>query len=360
MLVVSNLFTYIFIILLTGILLISLKPDRDKDIRGKRFLKWGSIVGLILTTGVSVYQLCHMLYTQFSLPLSEAIFQVLTKFQAGHAWLAIVFCLFVMMIIEGTSQKRSHRFTEYSQLFLLIGIMFFISLTSHSGASEGLLGSLVHLLHMLAFSFWLGPLFVMAWLTKPKESIHDFHRWFSPLAMFTFSMLVISGILLMNFLIPNYMNSWAIDYGQAMLWKHLLFIPVIVFGFRHLYLLKKYPQWLSKIEYQRSFRVESLYAFLVLAISSWMTEREPPLEISMSEGYNSLFLLFHNQAVDGVLQSSWTFTSVTFIIGSLVIFLSTGYYLLKRKLLSIAVIMLLLAHICLYIGLMLIRIIILG
>ncbi|WP_413378821.1 copper resistance D family protein [Alkalihalobacillus sp. 1P02AB] len=354
MIELSNFFTYLVIALAVGILITTLNQKRLPSIRFTRAIMYISIISIVLLTFVPIVQLAQMLHSQFSVPIKEALVNVITTFQVGHTWITIVVISSILLIIQFVREKIPNKLAVWGQLTLWLCIVYFISLSSHSSASDGLIGILSHLIHIIAFAIWIGPLLIVSWLTKPLNDLKAFHRWFSPLAFIAVSLIILSGLILMNTLVPNYIESWSVSYGQYLLIKHLMFIPILLFGIRHVFLLKWNPLHLNEKQMQLSFRWESLFAVIIFAISAWMTEQPPPHEVDVGTERSPLFLLFHSfTGSENNVVINWSLTgSPLLAIGSLFI-IWIGYQLIQKKKVMIPIILMLIILIVIYTGLML-------
>ncbi|KGA96574.1 hypothetical protein AJ85_05460 [Alkalihalobacillus alcalophilus ATCC 27647 = CGMCC 1.3604] len=354
MIELSNFFTYLIIALAVGVLITTLNQKRLPNIPFTRTIMYINIISIVLLTFVPIVQLAQMLHSQFSVPIKDAFINVITTFQVGHAWMIIVVISSLLFIIQCVREKLPNKLAVWGQLTLWLCIAYFISLSSHSSAADGLLGILSHFIHIVAFAIWIGPLLIVSWLTKPLNDIRAFHRWFSPLALIAVSLIVLSGLILMNTLVPNYIESWSVSYGQYLLIKHLMFIPILMFGIRHIFLLKWNPLHLNEKQMQLSFKLESLFAIVIFAISAWMTEQTPPHEVDVNTVHSPLFLLFQSTTgSENNVVFNWSLTgSLLLAIGSLFL-IWIGYQLIRKKKVMIPIILMLITLIVIYTGLML-------
>jgi putative copper export protein/methionine-rich copper-binding protein CopC len=119
------------------------------------------------------------------------------------------------------------------------------ALSSHEAAARGLgglpLGMLGDLLHLLATAAWVGGLIAFAGVLLPVLRRHDpaatapllgrLIPRFSRLAIISVGVLVVTGIanLAVHTLDPGAVV--ASDYGKVLIFKHLLFLPLLAIGF---------------------------------------------------------------------------------------------------------------------------------
>ncbi|GAF64843.1 putative copper export protein [Bacillus sp. TS-2] len=353
MVIASNLFLYLGYSIAMGLAVVQLQTLTNLKVQFKKTLYYGSMSIIPLASFLPILDLSKSMSATFGLSFLEAIRMVLTTFQVGHAWIFIS-VLSVISISVSFFPKMKGRATIILQIILLVLIAFFISWSSHSGSSQGLSGILTHMLHFVGFAIWIGPLFVLAWLTQPIHTLEKFHKWFSPLAFSGFMLIIISGLLLMNQLVPSYVNSWTVSYGQSLLIKHLFFIPLVLFGIRHAFLLSWNLSKLSNQQYLTSFKIESVIALAIFAISAYMTEQVPPAEGDLSAELSPLYRFF--QQGDILFANSITIhfsiTSLIMLLLSLGLIFSLGWLLIKRNHLVLALIGSLTVIILIYIAFM--------
>lgn len=60
-----------------------------------------------------------------------------------------------------------------------------------------------------------------------KSMQREFLVWFTPVSLIAVAVIIVSGLVSMKMIVPEYVNSWMLSYGQALLIKHLLLVPVI-------------------------------------------------------------------------------------------------------------------------------------
>jgi putative copper resistance protein D len=137
----------------------------------------------------------------------------------------------------------------------------------------------------------------------------------------------------------DYVSSWMLPYGQALLIKHLLIIPLLILALINGVLMKKEsinpsPSIIKWI------RAESFFVTLIFVLTGTLGIQSPPHDIKtmvITEGYSSLYKWFHPYITNGLLQlnvdSSLIFGIV--LAGILLILMVVSFVLKKSALASI-------------------------
>ncbi len=228
---------------------------------------------------VRIISLTSTLHRQFSLSWLEAFTTVVTTYTVGQAFLFSLFLSVILLISHRLRIEGAQRQLKWLRFALVIALLGAASWASHSAAIDGLRGFFANMLHLAAVSVWIGVLFVVSWFSTESKHQAAFQRWFSPLAGLSVAAIIVSGFMLMGQIVPEYVNAWLLTYGQLLLLKHLLFLPLLLFGFRHLFLLRKQASLLTGRRLLRSFKIESVLAIAILLVSAIMTEQTPPHEV---------------------------------------------------------------------------------
>jgi putative copper resistance protein D len=130
--------------------------------------------------------------------------------------------------------------------------------------------------HFLAVSVWIGILFVVSWFSSDEANWKPFLRWFSPVAIIAVLAAIAAGIILMTFTTPEYVNAWMLPYGQLLLIKHLLIVPLLLFAYSNGFLYKQKITRSEGFSPKRWLRAESVIALLVLAVTGMLGQQTPP------------------------------------------------------------------------------------
>ena len=97
-----------------------------------------------------------------------------------------------------------------------------------------------------------------------------------------------------------YPDTWMVSYGQSLLIKHLFIIPLIAYAFINGILMKKRLLKKETFDPRPWARIEFFILLLIFAATGAMSQQSPPhnmFETLSSEGFSSLFILFHDEVV---------------------------------------------------------------
>ncbi|WP_223587755.1 copper resistance D family protein [Neobacillus bataviensis] len=230
-------------------------------------------LGIIVCTFAPILQ--AVLYYKNSFGLLSATVSVITGFQIGRAW--IFLCLFSLFLWV-TIYVNGSKFFRAQWLLLMI---FAIGNAGHAASLAFWPGILAHTIHFLAMTIWVGLLLNVGWFSRDRDKWPNFLRWFTPLAMGCFIIIVISGFFLMFFVMKSgqYLNSWQVPYGRMLLLKHISIIPVLAFAFINGFLSKKSTK-LSNFNPRTWLRAESIILMIVFFCTGVLGTLSPPYEVS--------------------------------------------------------------------------------
>lgn len=203
----------------------------------------------------------------------EIIPDVLRDLAFGQAWFKLLVLSCIMLFLMSFRNPQQHRWVNTAVAVLLFLIVYYHGWASHPAGQSETWGFYSQVLHVLTVSIWTGVLLICGWFVGKYDNWPAFLKWFTPLSVACVVLLTIAGIVIMAYIVTDLTDSWGINYGQALLIKHLLFIPILVFGFGNGFMLKKTSSdQLRKIW----LRVESGFIMLVFAITGFMNFQPPP------------------------------------------------------------------------------------
>ncbi|MGG1677092.1 copper resistance D family protein [Neobacillus sp. NRS-1170] len=231
------------------------------------------VLGIIVLTFAPILQ--AILYYKNSFGLLSAIISVVTGFQIGRAWIFLCLfslCLWVTIYVNGS------KFFRAQWLLLMI---FAIGNAGHAASLTYWPGIVAHTIHFLMMTTWVGVLLNVGWFSRDRDNWPHFLSWFTPLAMVSFIIIVISGFFLMFFVMKSgqYLNSWQVPYGRMLLLKHISIIPVLVFAFINSFLSKQSMK-LSNFNPRPWLRAESIILLIVFFSTGVLGTLSPPHEVS--------------------------------------------------------------------------------
>nr|WP_198044779.1 CopD family protein [Lysinibacillus timonensis] len=248
------------------------------------------ISGIIIFSFLPVLQIIQVLSPRMG--LIQSFQAVLLTYELGKSWMVTVFAstiLLIFVILYDIGEKKRY---GYAGAFIMFLVILSLGWSSHAGSIDRLWGFLNDTMHLLAVSVWVGTLYVVSWFSKDSAKWLAFLKWFSPLAICCFFITMLTGFVLMSFMVEfrDYPNSWMIPYGQFLLLKHIFIIPLIIYAFINSIFVRK------KLKNEVSFdpkpwaKVESIIILLIFAITASIGQQSPPRETEISsESVSSLF-----------------------------------------------------------------------
>jgi putative copper resistance protein D len=155
-----------------------------------------------------------------------------------------------------------------------------IGYSSHA-ASLKPLGLLPHTLHFLAVTIWSGILLIVGFFSNEKKSLLPFYRWFTPLAFACLLTVIGAGLWLMNYIVPEYVNSYMLNYGQALLVKHILLFVIVCYSvINGVWIKRKLQAGSGPIEVLKWIKIEAVFLFLVFVATAVMSQQTPPHDVA--------------------------------------------------------------------------------
>ena len=305
--IISQALLYFCFSTLLGSFIVQAIPDSYKPtVHIKR--KWlvVSTMAIPLLTFLPILQVVLILQPQFGFFTSVA--NVLISYKIGFAWdmtllLAIVLLIYLKIF-------NNHRSVWVSVFGVVQAVLLIASVAwaSHASSLEPLLGFIFDFTHLLSVSVWVGSVFVISWFSSDTKNWTQFLQWFSPTAMTAFGATALSGLFLTDLIVPDYTTGWSTDYGQALLIKHLLIIPLVFYVLVNGLLVKLK---LSKPGFNpiRWARIESIALLTIFCMTAVFSQQQPPIEFLTEETISSLFQFFYPNALElgmtGHLQMNW-------------------------------------------------------
>ncbi|ACS99809.1 copper resistance D family protein [Paenibacillus sp. JDR-2] len=253
---------------------------------------------------------------------AEVLLIVLNDYSFGRAWImSFILGSALFMVISFNGLK--HKSSKWVAAGIWICMVLVHGYASHPAALSKTWGLLAQTIHVGAVSVWLGILILVAWFRKGSWNWRAFTRWYTPLSIACMTLIVIAGFVMMSIIIEvGYINSWGINYGEALLLKHLLFIPLILLAFMNGFLTKIYANGQNERSLQSWLKAEGLVALFILITTAFMGIQEPPHETESEEPVPSpLFKLLHNERTDLSLQWHWNMVGALCVAMGLISFL---------------------------------------
>jgi putative copper export protein len=210
---------------------------------------------------------------------------VMTTFEEGKAY---------VLLILINNDIRTHVHLAVASLFIVLGMIVALGFSSHVySLAAGVGGGLVHSVHFLAVSVWTGLLFMGGWYAKDHTRWLSFLKWFTPLSIACMAAIGWSGLVIMQYAVPQYINSWILTYGQALLLKHILIIPLVTFAFINGFVVRRRINQSPGYNGAAWIQAESAIVFCIFVVTGFMGQQSPPHDVSLTLLENKPSILFN-------------------------------------------------------------------
>ena len=307
LIIISQALLYICFALLMGYFVMYVIPERFRPMIYVPD-KW-VICSLI---AVPVLSFSPVLYVVILLSERFGFFSslstVLTSYKIGFSW-DLVFLISVELLIFFLIMRKRPTKVLYAigavQVILLIAA---VAWASHAVTMEPELGFVSDFLHVVAVSIWVGLVLIVGWFSKDFANWEAFLKWFSPVAISAFAVTAISGLLLTHTLVPHYMTGVSTNYGQGLLIKHLLLIPLVFYILVNGVFIKikmKKPTF----DPRPWTKLESVLLLAIFVMTAIFSQFQPPTLFLTEETVSQLFLLVYNGTVESgmfaFMQMTW-------------------------------------------------------
>ncbi|WOV86513.1 CopD family protein [Sporosarcina oncorhynchi] len=333
---ISESLLYLCFSLLMGTFIIQFIPERLKPtIHIPKRLVQLSVVGVVLFSVVPVIRVVLFLYEDIG--LFSTMESVLSGFEVGRAWnLTVILAIFFYLFVSLFPVLKSKVLSGIALAFTLI-LLFALGWASHAASLTEWSGFVVHSLHFLAVTVWIGILLIVGWCSKDQKNWISYLKWFTPLAIVCFLTIAGTGLFLMTLVIEvnDYADAWTVPYGQALLMKHLTIIPVLFFAFMNGFWIRRRLSRQEPINPVAWLKFESILLFFTFVATGVLGQQEPPhsIEIMLAgSGPSALFDYFYLGVIDPAmsLHFSWNTLNVLFFIVA-IIFMWLIIYSFKKK-----------------------------
>ncbi|MET1032491.1 copper resistance D family protein [Domibacillus tundrae] len=303
-------------------------PDNKKpaiDIH-KRWLQL-CILGIVFFSLGPVAYLIHMI--QEDIGWAVTIQNVFSTFEVGQAWtLTLIISLFFYVFVSVFPVLEKKRYAAVSIVFFVLLILT-MGWAGHPASLEKIPGFIYHSMHFLAVSVWVGILLMVSWFSTNKENWLDFLKWFTPVAIISFIVTAVSGFMMMTIIIDiaDYADMWMLNYGQALLLKHIIVIPILLFAFINGFLVKKQLQKDLSFNPKPWVKAESVVLIIIFSVTAFLGQQPPPHEIETmlkSNGAAPLFEYIYGSVVEPSMNVQFEVT----VMSGLLAVLSIWFFVL--------------------------------
>ncbi|MCM3670277.1 CopD family protein [Mesobacillus maritimus] len=290
---ISQALLYFFFATLIGSFILSVVPNTHRPgISEPKSALMIACGGIAIFSFFPVWQL--VLYLAPDIGLAQTMQSVLFTFEVGKAWIFTYFLANVLFIYVIWFDYRNKPLYAYVGLALTFIMILAIGWSSHASSYDRVWGFFSHTMHFTAVSVWVGILFVVSWFSKDHINWSNFLKWFTPVAIICLVMTIISGFILMTWVVEfkEYTNSWMLPYGQILLIKHLLIIPLLVYAMINGLFIKKKLKKDAQFNPRPWAKVESSIILLIFSATAAMGQQSPPHETNVSYGEVSKLFTF--------------------------------------------------------------------
>ncbi|UOQ93976.1 hypothetical protein MUO14_03125 [Halobacillus shinanisalinarum] len=242
---------------------------------------------------------------------------VLLTFEVGQSWVFITLISVILIRVIITKNFKGNPVLLALALLLTMLMLLGYTRSSHAATITEWQGFLAHTFHFLAVTVWIGILFVASWFSKTKDNWLRFLKWFTPVAVVCLIIVSVAGYFTMSIDInsydnPNasifqeYQNSLIVNYGQALLFKHLFMISLVLFAIINGIIFRKRNNDAS-FNPLKWARLESIYALTIFGLTAFMGQSWPPHQIYSlikSYGASPLYTTFTQSNLVNTIQSA--------------------------------------------------------
>lgn len=297
---------------------------------------------------------------------------VLFTFVIGKAWVFITLISAILIRILVSKEFMKSRSLTLSALVLTFTMLLGYTWSSHAASITEWNGFITHTLHFLSVTIWIGILLIVSWFSKSRAHWMNFLRWFTPVAITCLIIAVVAGYFTMSIdinsyddpnasILQEYQNSLIVNYGQALLIKHLFVISLILFALLNGVLFRKLHENDSFNPFKWA-RLESIYALIVFGVTAFMGQSWPPHQIYSllkTSGASPLFTAVNGgDSISTITKADFNvtfhfgFESYLFFLLSLLFMITTILAAKKRQSLVASILSSLLMVLSAYYGLM--------
>lgn len=334
--IASEILLYLCFSLIMGSFLLYLVPSSKRpDINVPKGALMSATGGIAILSFFPILQLILFLYEDIG--LSQTFNSVLFTFEVGQAWIfTYLFANLLFIFIVWFDYKNKRIYAIIGLIFSIILIMG-LGWASHASSLDQWKGFITHTSHFIAVTVWVGILLVVSWFAKDHSNWLNFLRWFTPVAISCLTVTIITGLILMAFVVDinEYVSTWVLSYGQALLIKHLLIIPLIAYAIINGILIKKKLNTESSFNPKPWIKIESIVILFIFSATAALGQQSPPHDIVQtvkSVGASKLFTTLYQGTFNAemIVRFSINTTSVILIVLAALFLVLTVFSFIKK------------------------------
>ncbi|TQR18460.1 copper resistance D family protein [Psychrobacillus soli] len=301
---ISEALLYTCFALLMGNYIFSLFPsDLKPKIVVSRKVKLIAVAGIAIFSFAPLLSLVTFLYEDYG--LWQTLISIIFTFEVGKSWLFLAILSIILGLYIFFFDKKTAAIYSVIGILLIFVLIAGLGWASHATSISPVKGFITHFTHFASVVVWVGILMIVSWFSRNTDNWTNFLKWFHVMALYCFAIVIITGLSLMSFSMEwsTYPDSWMLSYGQSLLIKHLLIIPLIGYAFINGIGMKRKLQKEVNFDPRPWAKVEFFVILLIFVATGALSQQSPPsnlAQILSSEGVSPLFGLFY----DGVIQPS--------------------------------------------------------
>ncbi|MGE7824213.1 copper resistance D family protein [Paenibacillus sp. NPDC093718] len=308
----SEPFLYVAYAILAGITVLSLVPKAYKpDISVPAWLGPVAAGAIIVFGFVPLLQI--MMFFKDDIGFWKSFNSIMFKFSEGERYAWILVLSILLAILTMIVRRKPGSVVRWLMPVALLGIAVAMSSFNHAASLFESTGQLAFFGHFTAMAIWTGTLLITGWFSTDQSRWSAFLRWFHPTAIICVIIVIGSGLFLMTAVTPEPINSWTLSYGQALLVKHILILPLLVFAFVNGHLVKRKLRRDSGYHPVAWARSEGVLIWLIYIVTGYMNQQPAPHEVIDTlalYGPAASFVWFHPGFTIGELAFTWSWIGI--------------------------------------------------
>lgn len=301
---ISEALVYTCFALLMGSYIFLLFPaDLKPEIVVSRKVKLIAVAGIAIFSFAPLLNLVTFLYEDYG--LWQTLRSIIFTFEVGKSWLFLAIFSIILGLYIFFFDKKTTAIYSVIGILIIFVLIAGVGWSGHASSISPVKGFITHFTHFASVTIWVGILLTISWFSRNTDNWAKFLKWFHVLALYCFAIVIITGLSLMNLSMEwsAYADSWMLSYGQSLLIKHLLIIPLIGYAFINGIVMKRKLQNEVHFDPRPWTKVEFFIILLIFVATGALSQQSPPSNLAhilSSEGFSPLFTLFY----DGAIQPS--------------------------------------------------------
>lgn len=322
-----------FALLIGGLISNIISPNLQPNIELPKWLFPVTVAGIAVLSYIPVWRIISYFASDLGFWLTFR--SVVFTFEEGKAFLFTIALSIILMVIIAMYGTRNHKAMIIISLLLTVLMVTALGWSSHVASKYGWIGFIAHSAHFLAVSIWIGLLLIIGWFAKDYTNWISFLKWYTPLSILCVTVVMVSGWIITQYLTPQYVDAWVLPYGQALLIKHLLIIPLLMFAFLNGFFIKRRLRNIPQYSPLNWLRAESLITLFIFSVTGYLGQQTPPHDVALTLVENkpsTLFLALHPDELDINNLLTFGFNEISILLALLaILFLFLGVVLYLKK-----------------------------